>query len=137
MGKEYFEVSPSAVKTISEAINEKRRIIAVGTTTCRVLETIADNIKTLTIHPMLERQRIFRASLIRGWTDLFIHPEWRFKLVNTLITNFHLPYGTPLALVYAFACREKVSDAYNEAISRGYRFYSYGDAMLILRDDGI
>ncbi|MGH7151193.1 MAG: S-adenosylmethionine:tRNA ribosyltransferase-isomerase, partial [Planctomycetota bacterium] len=66
-----------------------------------------------------------------GWTDLFIHPPFRFRVVDALVTNFHLPRSTLLALVCAFAGRERVLAAYGEAIEKGYRFYSYGDAMLI------
>jgi len=132
MGKEYFEVPQEAMRIISEAFGDKNRVIAVGTTVCRVLETIADQIKMLMVHPLLEKQRILRVSLIRGWTDLFIHPPYRFKMVNLLVTNFHLPHGTPLALVSAFAGQEQIMKAYQEAIAQKYRFYSYGDAMLII-----
>ena len=84
------------------------------------------------IHPWLEKQRVMRASLIRGWTDLFIHPPYQFNLVRSLVTNFHLPHGTPLALASAFAGRDMIMDAYRTAIARKYRFYSYGDAMMII-----
>lgn len=132
MEKEYFEVGSEAMKILSEAYGDKKRVIAVGTTACRVLETIADQIRMNMVHPLLEKQRILRASLTRGWADLFIYPSYKFKMVNSLITNFHLPHGTPLALVYAFVGKELITKAYQEAISKKYRFYSYGDAMLIL-----
>jgi S-adenosylmethionine:tRNA ribosyltransferase-isomerase len=132
MEKEYFEVGPETMMILSEAYRDKKRIIAVGTTVCRVMETIADQIKMLMIHPLLEKQRIYRASLVRGWTDLFIHPPYKFKMVNSLVTNFHQPHGTPLVLVSAFAGKEQIKKAYQEAIGKNYRFYSYGDAMLIL-----
>jgi len=132
MEKEYFEVGPETMKILSEAYCDKKRIIAVGTTVCRVLETIADQIRMNMVHPLLEKQRILRASLTRGWADLFIHPPYQFKMVNSLVTNFHLPHGTPLALVSAFAGKEQIMKAYQEAITQKYRFYSYGDAMLIV-----
>jgi S-adenosylmethionine:tRNA ribosyltransferase-isomerase len=87
---------------------------AVGTTTCRALETWA------------------RTGRTEGWTDLFIRPPFEFKAVRRLLTNFHLPRSTLLMLVCAFAGRERVLAAYEEAVREGYRFFSYGDAMLIL-----
>ncbi|MBI5778476.1 MAG: tRNA preQ1(34) S-adenosylmethionine ribosyltransferase-isomerase QueA [Planctomycetes bacterium] len=132
MEQEYFEVSPETARALLEAYRDKKRVIAVGTTACRVLETIAGQIRMLMVHPWLEKQRVMRASLIRGWTDLFIHPPYQFNIVQSLITNFHLPHGTPLALVAAFAGRKKIVDTYQEAISKKYRFYSYGDAMMII-----
>ncbi len=89
-------------------------VAAVGTTTCRALETWA------------------RTGLRSGWTDLFVHPPFEFKAVKALVTNFHLPRSTLLMLVCAFAGRERTLAAYEEAIREGYRFFSYGDAMLIL-----
>ena len=132
MEQEYFEVSPETARVLLEAYRDKKRVIAVGTTTCRVLETISGQIRVLMIHPWLEKQRVMRASLIRGWTDLFIHPPYQFNLVQSLVTNFHLPHGTPLALVSAFAGKKQVMKAYQEAINNKYRFYSYGDAMIII-----
>jgi len=143
MEREYFEVGPESMRALAEAYGTatrsrypreqyKKRIIAVGTTVCRVLETIADQIKMSRFHPLLERQRVLRASMTRGWTDIFIYPPHKFKLVEGLITNFHLPHGTPLALVSAFAGRDRIMKAYREAIKKKYRFYSYGDAMLII-----
>ncbi|MEW6026456.1 MAG: tRNA preQ1(34) S-adenosylmethionine ribosyltransferase-isomerase QueA [Planctomycetota bacterium] len=149
MEQEYFEVSPETTRILLEAYRDKKRIIAVGTTTTRVLETIAGQVRMLMVHPWLEKQRVMRASLIRGWTDLFIYPvrsippkagvssngvhqPYPFKLVNALITNFHLPRGTPLALVSAFASRNLILNAYQQAMNKKYRFYSYGDSMLIL-----
>ncbi len=90
------------------------KAVAVGTTTCRALETWARTGKT------------------SGWTDLFIHPPFEFKVVKALVTNFHLPKSTLLMLACAFAGRERLLAAYEEAIREGYRFFSYGDAMLIL-----
>ncbi len=90
------------------------KVAAVGTTTCRALESWA------------------RTGLRSGWTDLFIHPPFEFRAVGALLTNFHLPRSTLLMLVCAFAGRERIMAAYEEAIRRRYRFFSYGDAMLIL-----
>lgn len=132
MEQEYFEVSPETARVLLEAYRDKKRVIAVGTTTCRVLETISGQIRILMVHPWLEKQRVMRASLIRGWTDLFIRPPYQFNIVQALVTNFHLPHGTPLALVSAFASRDKIMNAYQEAINKKYRFYSYGDAMIII-----
>ena len=108
MEKEYFEID----KKVAEKLNTRGgRTIAVGTTTCRALETL---------------------SSLRGWTRLFIYPPYKFKRVDALLTNFHLPRTTLLMLVSAFCGRELLLSAYNEAIKERYRFYSYGDAMLII-----
>jgi S-adenosylmethionine:tRNA ribosyltransferase-isomerase len=119
---ERYEVSEMAAAAVSRAQAEGRRIIAVGTTTTRTLEAVA-----------LDRGGLIAAG--SGSTDLFIHPAgvgFRFRVVQGLITNFHLPQSSLLMLVSAFAGRERVLAAYREAISLRYRFYSYGDAMLIL-----
>lgn len=121
MEKEYYEVSPEVIGILYNAVRNKQRIIAVGTTVCRTLETIADHII-----------KGDGTKSITGWTGLFISPPYQFKIVNTLLTNFHLPKGTPLVLTCAFGGKDKVFRAYEEAIEHGYRFYSYGDAMLIL-----
>jgi S-adenosylmethionine:tRNA ribosyltransferase-isomerase len=119
---ERFEISEAAAAAVNRARTEGRRIIAVGTTTTRTLEAVA-----------LEHEgRIAAGS---GSTDLFIHPAhggFRFQVVQGLLTNFHLPQSSLLMLVSAFASRERVLAAYREAIRLRYRFYSYGDAMLIL-----
>ena len=107
MEKEYFQIDNKVIEKINA---RKQRTIAVGTTTCRAIETL-------------------RAG---GWTDLFIYPPYEFKAVDALLTNFHLPRTTLLMLVSAFCGRELLSRAYREAIDKKYRFYSYGDAMLIL-----
>ena len=117
MHTEYFSIS----KESAEEINRRRaaggRIIAVGTTSCRVLESVADE-----------------NGLLREMADdtgIFIYPGYRFKVVDALITNFHLPESTLLMLVSAFYNREKMLDAYNTAVKEGYRFFSFGDAMMI------
>ncbi|CAM3554613.1 S-adenosylmethionine:tRNA ribosyltransferase-isomerase [Hydrogenibacillus schlegelii] len=118
MHSEFFRVSPEAAEALNRFRNEGRRIIAVGTTAVRALESAAD-----------EGGRL-RAR--EGWTDLFIVPGYRFRAVDGLITNFHLPRSTLLMLVAAFAGRAFILEAYQEAIRKRYRFYSFGDAMLIL-----
>ncbi len=116
---EVFVVSGAAANAITRARREGRRVIAVGTTTVRVLESMA----------ITGDGRIEAAS---GETTLFICPGHEFRIVNGLITNFHLPQSSLLVLVAAFAGRERVLEAYRAAVQRRYRFYSYGDAMLIL-----
>lgn len=111
MHRERFEVSPAA----AEAINRARRIVAVGTTSARVLETCG--------RPIAAQS---------GGTDIFICPPYAFRAVDALLTNFHLPQSTLLMLVSALAGREFVLKAYAEAIAQRYRFYSYGDCMLVL-----
>ncbi len=112
---EYYSVTPQA----AAAINRAGRTVAVGTTTCRALETLATNGET-------------RITSGEGWADLFIRPPYRFRVVDSLVTNFHLPKSSLLMLVSAFATRELILAAYEEAKRKRYRFYSYGDAMLIL-----
>jgi S-adenosylmethionine:tRNA ribosyltransferase-isomerase len=116
---EIFTVSGEAAAALTRARQDGRRIIAVGTTTARALESLDAD----------EGGRVEPAS---GETRLFIHPGHRFRLVDGLVTNFHLPRSSLLMLVAAFAGRDRILDAYREAVARGYRFYSYGDAMLIL-----
>lgn len=112
---EYYSVTCEA----AEAVGRATRVIAVGTTTCRVLETLAAT-------------GADTVASGEGWTGLFIRPPHEFKAVDCLVTNFHLPRSSLLMLVSAFAGRERILAAYEEAKRRGYRFYSYGDAMLIL-----
>jgi S-adenosylmethionine:tRNA ribosyltransferase-isomerase len=114
---ETYELTNTAASAINEAKGAGRRIIAVGTTTVRALEYAADT--TGCVQPG------------SGRCDLFIYPGFRYKVIHGLITNFHLPKSTLLMLVSAFAGRQFILDAYEEAIRRKYRFYSYGDAMLI------
>ena len=116
---ERFGVSAAAATALTRAKQEGRRIIAVGTTTVRTLESLA-------VSP---DGAVAPGS---GETTLFIHPGHQFRLVGGLVTNFHLPKSSLLMLVCALAGRERVLAAYREAVARGYRFYSYGDAMLIL-----
>lgn len=116
--KEYGEITEEAAQKLNQAIAERRRIIAVGTTTVRLLENAAS------------RGLPFRS--FDGEVDLFILPGFRFRIVDAMLTNFHLPRSTLLMLVSAFTGRELIRRAYQEAISRRYRFYSFGDCMIIL-----
>jgi S-adenosylmethionine:tRNA ribosyltransferase-isomerase len=116
---EPYEISPAAAAAIVRARAEGRRVIAVGTTTTRALEDAAGR-GDGTVRPG------------RAEASLFIHPGYTFRIVDGLMTNFHLPQSSLLMLVAAFAGRERVLAAYAEAVRLRYRFYSYGDAMLIL-----
>jgi S-adenosylmethionine:tRNA ribosyltransferase-isomerase len=116
---ERYEITEAAAGALNRALDERRRVIAVGTTTTRALESVV----------RLTGGRIDARS---GETDLFIYPGFAFDVVSGLMTNFHLPRSSLLMLVAAFATRERVLQAYREAIAARYRFYSYGDAMLIL-----
>ncbi|MFO7897707.1 MAG: S-adenosylmethionine:tRNA ribosyltransferase-isomerase, partial [Planctomycetota bacterium] len=118
---EYYVVSDE----VAGAVNRAERVIAVGTTTTRVLETLARGRGDASGSPGRIRPG-------EGWTDLFVHPPFEFRAIDALITNFHLPRSSLLMLVGAFAGRERVLAAYEEAKDREYRFYSYGDAMLLL-----
>ena len=118
MHSEYYEVSPEAAELINAARKNGGRVIAVGTTSCRTLESAAG------------AGGFLKAG--SGWTDIFIYPGYDFKLVDALITNFHLPKSTLVMLVSALAGREHILAAYEEAIRERYRFFSFGDAMLIL-----
>jgi len=119
LAPERYEILPLAAEAIDRASTEGRRIVAVGTTTTRTLEAVA----------LAHGGRIVAGS---GATDLFIYPGFRFRVIQGLLTNFHLPQSSLLMLVSAFAGRESVLAAYRQAIEERYRFYSYGDAMLIL-----
>jgi len=129
MHKEYFEISKPAADKINSAKESGRRVIAVGTTVCRALESSA--IKRATCLSTGRRDTIYRIRKTKEWTDLFIYPGYSFKIVDSLLTNFHFPRTTLLMLVSAFYGKDNLIKAYNEAIEKRYRFYSYGDAMLI------
>ncbi len=118
MHSEYFSIDKKACETINRAKSRNNRVIAVGTTSCRVLETVAG-----------ENGQV---SPSEGNTDIFIYPGYKFKAVDGLITNFHLPESTLLMLVSAFAGRDHILKAYEEAIKMKYRFFSFGDAMFIV-----
>ena len=117
MHAEAYDISLQAAERINTARAEGRRIVALGTTVTRTLAHAGDANDTL--------------QPGRGETELFIKPGHRFRMVDALVTNFHLPKSTLLVLVSAFAGRDFVLRAYREAVERGYRFFSYGDCMLI------
>ncbi|OIP30218.1 MAG: tRNA preQ1(34) S-adenosylmethionine ribosyltransferase-isomerase QueA [Deltaproteobacteria bacterium CG12_big_fil_rev_8_21_14_0_65_43_10] len=115
---EYFEIKQDAASLINTAVTNDKRIIAVGTSVTRALESaVVEN-------------RIIKPAT--KYTSLFIYPGYQFKIVDTLVTNFHLPKSTPLLLVSAFAGNTLIADVYKKAIEAGYRFLSYGDGMMIL-----
>jgi S-adenosylmethionine:tRNA ribosyltransferase-isomerase len=118
---EYGVISQEAAAEINQAKAEHRRVICVGTTSVRLVESAAHATSSaIAIQPW------------NGWVNDFIYPGYRFKIMDAMITNFHLPKSTLLMLVSAFAGRELVFKAYREAIDQRYRFYSFGDAMLII-----
>lgn len=119
MEEEEFKVSAQALKLLNETKRNKKRIFAVGTTAARTIETVAN-------------MEVLPLRTVRGRTNLFIYPGYKFKMVDCLLTNFHLPKTTLFMLVCAFAGRDLIVAAYQEAIKARYRFYSYGDAMLII-----
>ncbi|MHA1267300.1 MAG: tRNA preQ1(34) S-adenosylmethionine ribosyltransferase-isomerase QueA [Candidatus Helarchaeota archaeon] len=120
MDSEYFSISPTAANLINQAVSDQNRLIAVGTTTLKALESATDATGKIT--------------KLYGWSNLFISPGYRFNSkVTRLITNFHMPKSSPLLMVCAFSGRNRILKAYQEALSNGYRFYSFGDAMLIDR----
>ena len=114
MHEEEYHVLKKTYQNLEKYKTQKRPIVAVGTTGCRVLETLAHTRK------------------LEGQTNIFIYPGYQFQMTDCLITNFHLPYSTLLMLVYAFGGKNLITRAYQEAIKEKYRFYSYGDAMMIL-----
>ncbi len=118
MHSEFYIVEESEAEKINSAKRNGGRIICVGTTSCRTLESAADD------------DGILKAG--SGWTDIFIYPGYRFKILDALITNFHLPKSTLIMLVSALAGREHILAAYDEAVRERYRFFSFGDAMLIM-----
>ena len=118
MHTEYFSVSPESARVINEAKVAGGRLICVGTTSCRTIESVAE-----------ENGHIPAMS---GDTAIFIYPGYKFKAVDALITNFHLPESTLLMLVSAFYDKEKMMSAYETAVEEKYRFFSFGDAMLIV-----
>lgn len=117
MHSEYCIVPPETAELVTETKRNGGRVVAVGTTSCRVLESFFQPDGSL--------------NPTSGWTDIFIYPGYKFKCIDALVTNFHLPESTLVMLVSAFAGREKVLHAYEEAVKERYRFFSFGDAMFI------
>ncbi|GAB3802079.1 tRNA preQ1(34) S-adenosylmethionine ribosyltransferase-isomerase QueA [Virgibacillus kimchii] len=119
MHAEFYHMSKDTARVLNNVKEKNGKIVSVGTTSTRTLETI-----------MRDHDGIFREA--SGWTDIFIYPPYKFKAVDALVTNFHLPKSTLIMLVSAFADRETILEAYEEAVRERYRFFSFGDAMLIL-----
>ncbi len=122
MDREHFEIESSLIREIEETKQRGNRVVTVGTTTTRTLEGYLSGKSTI----------YSLNGTIKGSTDIFIHEGFRFRAADSLVTNFHLPRSTPLMLAAAFSGRKNLLNAYKTAISRGYRFFSYGDAMLLL-----
>ena len=120
MHSEFCEISQETADILNETRRQGGRIVCVGTTSCRTIESLANDNGTF-----VERS---------GWTEIFIYPGYRFKAMDALVTNFHLPESTLVMLVSAFAGREHVLAAYAEAVKERYRFFSFGDAMFIAND---
>ena len=118
MHSEFFQIDEEAARKINHAKDSGKRVICVGTTSCRTIESAADETGHL--------------KACSGWTEIFIYPGYQFKILDCLITNFHLPESTLIMLVSALAGREHVLAAYEEAVRERYRFFSFGDAMLIV-----
>lgn len=118
MHAEFYEVEPRTAELINSTRAKRGRIIAVGTTVVRTLETVAD------------QQGVIQAG--SGWTDIFIYPGYQFKVIDGLITNFHLPKSTLIMMISALIGQKKVQQAYQYAIAEKFRFFSFGDAMLII-----
>ena len=117
MHSEFYVVEEDQAKLINDTKKQGGRVISVGTTSCRTLESATGD------------DGILRTG--SGWTDIFIYPGYRFKMIDGLITNFHLPESTLLMLVSALAGKDRIMAAYEEAVKQRYRFFSFGDAMLI------
>ena len=117
MHSEFYQIDEEAAQKINKAKKEGHKVICVGTTSCRTVESAAD-----------ENGYLKAGS---GFTEIFIYPGYQFKVLDSLITNFHLPESTLIMLVSALAGREQVLAAYQEAVRERYRFFSFGDAMYI------
>lgn len=122
MHSEFYQMDETAAETINATKRRGSRVICVGTTSCRTVESVAMRLK---------KEGTAHLKACSGWTDIFIYPGYSFQVMDGLITNFHLPESTLLMLVSAFAGREQVMEAYQEAVKKQYRFFSFGDAMLI------
>lgn len=116
MHSEFYSVSEECAKTVNDTIDNGGKVICIGTTSCRTVESAAEN------------GRLVAKS---GWTDIFIYPGYEFKITQALITNFHLPKSTLIMLVSALSDKEKILNAYNIAVKERYRFFSFGDCMII------
>ena len=117
MHSEFYQMDKNVAKILNDAKKNNKRIVSVGTTTTRTLETI------------MTKYNKFKE--VSGWTDIFIYPGYEFKAISAQITNFHLPKSTLIMLVSAFATKDIILNAYKEAVKEKYRFFSFGDSMLI------
>ncbi len=126
MHAEWAEIPQQAVNNILEAKKQGRRIIGVGTTSARALEAMLSDEDKVFFN---EKNKIFNGC--QGWVDIFIYPGYKFRVVDAMVTNFHLPKSTLLMLVSAFSSQDIIKEAYRQAVQKKYRFYSYGDAMFI------
>ncbi|HAM49481.1 MAG TPA: tRNA preQ1(34) S-adenosylmethionine ribosyltransferase-isomerase QueA [Nitrospiraceae bacterium] len=126
MDREHFEIRRDVIETVKRVKQAGKRVIAVGTTATRAIEGFMSGRWRQTVSD------VSRNGSLRGTTDIFIYPGYRFRVLDSLVTNFHLPRSTPFMLTSAFCGTEKLLGAYRDAVSEGYRFFSYGDAMLIL-----
>jgi S-adenosylmethionine:tRNA ribosyltransferase-isomerase len=118
MDAEYFRIPEKAAELVNERKLENRKVCAVGTTSMRTIETAVSATGLL--------------KSAEGWTNKFIYPNYDFSIANSMLTNFHLPKSSLIIMIAAFGGTELILDAYNEAVKEKYRFFSYGDAMLIL-----
>ena len=118
MHSEYYHIDPATADALQKAKANGKRILAVGTTVVRTLESVAN--------------KNFTSDSLQGETDIFIYPGYKYRFVDSIMTNFHLPKSTLIMMIAAFMGRENILNAYEMAIEKGYRFYSYGDAMLIV-----
>lgn len=118
MHSEFFIIEEEEAAKINAAKDAGHRVISVGTTSCRTLESAATDDG--------------RVKATSGWTDIFIYPGYKFKLIDGLVTNFHLPESTLLMLISAFAGKDNIMAAYEEAVKEKYRFFSFGDAMVLI-----
>ena len=122
MHSEFVSISPRVCRQILAAKKEGRRVIAVGTTSCRALESAASL-------GLLSEQSV--KTSLSFWTEIFIYPGYKFKIIDALITNFHLPSSTLMMLVSALGGKKNLEKAYQEAVAKKYRFFSYGDVMFV------
>jgi S-adenosylmethionine:tRNA ribosyltransferase-isomerase len=134
MDPEWYECSDAVIRQVDEARQNKKRVLAVGTTVAKTLETVVQQQQTRQIGNQATTPSVSVNVIqaIQGWSSLFIYPGFQFQVVDSLLTNFHLPKSTLLMLVSAFAGRNNTAKAYQEALQENYRFFSYGDCMLII-----
>ena len=131
MHSEFYQLDEQAAEIINETKRKGGRVICVGTTSCRTVESVAARIEAESWQNDARQNKLW-VKPCSGWTDIFIYPGYQFQVLDALITNFHLPESTLVMLVSALAGREQVLHAYRTAVEEKYRFFSFGDAMLII-----